>query len=377
MNKSICFVTATPATIDAFLRQHILSLAEDNIVTIVTDLRDGELSFPAHVIQKDFYISRKVSIWSDIKSLLGLLLLFGQSRFDLVVSVTPKAGLLAMISSFFCRIPVRIHWFTGQVWATKTGLIRSVLKGCDKITSLTATKLLADSQSQVDFIVQEKVASAKKLQMIHKGSISGVDLNRFSVNNEARVIIREQIGASSDDVLFLFLGRLNRDKGVLDLAVAFSALAESRGDIRLAFIGPDEEGLTEDISVICKPCIERVYFKGFTDKPEHFFSAADVFVLPSYREGFGTSVIEAAAAAVPCIGSDIYGLSDAIVDQQTGQLFTCGDVVALGKAMERLAQDMELRRVMGLNAKARVERDFDSKFITEKFVDYLKKSMSE
>jgi len=377
VNKSICFVTAAPATIDAFLRQHILSLAEDNIVTIVTDLRDGELSFPAHVIQKDFYISRKISIWSDIKSLLGLLFLFGQSRFDLVISVTPKAGLLAMISSFFCRVPVRIHWFTGQVWATKTGLIRSVLKGCDKITSLTATKLLADSQSQVNFIVQEKVASAKKLQMIHKGSISGVDLNRFSVNNEARVIVREQIGASSSDVLFLFLGRLNRDKGVLDLAVAFSALAESRGDIRLAFIGPDEEGLTEEISVICKPCIERVYFKGFTDKPEHFFSAADVFVLPSYREGFGTSVIEAAAAAVPCIGSDIYGLSDAIVDQQTGQLFTCGDVAALGKAMERLVQDMELRRVMGQNAKARVERDFDSKFITEKFVDYLKNSMSE
>ena len=377
MNKSICFVTAAPATIDAFLRQHILSLAEDNIVTIVTDLRDGELSFPAHVIQKDFYISREISIWSDIKSLLGLLFLFGQSRFDLVISVTPKAGLLAMISSFFCRVPVRIHWFTGQVWATKTGLIRSVLKGCDKITSLTATQLLADSQSQVNFIVQEKVASAKKLQMIHKGSISGVDLNRFSVNNEARVIVREQIGASSSDVLFLFLGRLNRDKGVLDLAVAFSALAESRGDIRLAFIGPDEEGLTEEISVICKPCIERVYFKGFTDKPEHFFSAADVFVLPSYREGFGTSVIEAAAAAVPCIGSDIYGLSDAIVDQQTGQLFTCGDVAALGKAMERLVQDMELRRVMGQNAKARVERDFDSKFITEKFVDYLKNSMSE
>ena len=377
MNKRICFVTAAPATVDAFLRQHILSLAEENTVTIVTDLRDGELNFPAHVIQKNFYISRKISIWSDIKSLLGLLLLFSQSRFDLVVSVTPKAGLLAMSSSFLCRIPVRIHWFTGQVWATKRGLIRSILKSCDKITSLTATLLLADSQSQVDFIIQEKVASAKKLQMIHKGSISGVDLTRFTLNNEERILIRKEIGASNDDVLFLFLGRLNRDKGVLDLAVAFSALAESRNDIRLAFIGPDEEGLREEISVICDAYIERVHFKGFTDKPEYFFSAADVFVLPSYREGFGTSVIEAAAVAVPCIGSDIYGLSDAIVDQQTGQLFKCGDVVELGEAMERFVQDLELRRVMGQNAKARVERDFDSKLITEKFVDYLKNSMSE
>ncbi len=377
MKRKICFITASPATVDAFLKQHILALSEHYEVTIVADLSTGKISLPEHISQKNIRIPRKISIFDDFRAFISLVFFLFIERFHLVISVTPKAGLLAMISSFFCRIPVRIHWFTGQVWATKTGLIRSVLKGCDKITSLTATKLLADSQSQVDFIVQEKVASVKKLQMIHKGSISGVDLDRFSVNNEARIMIREEIGASSGDVLFLFLGRLNRDKGVLDLAAAFSVLAESRRDIRLAFIGPDEEGLTEEISVICKPCIERVYFKGFTDKPEHFFSAADVFVLPSYREGFGTSVIEAAAAAVPCIGSDIYGLSDAIVDQQTGQLFTCGNVVALGKAMERLVQDMELRRVMGQNAKARVERDFDSKFITEKFVDYLKNSMSE
>ncbi|WP_082800565.1 glycosyltransferase family 4 protein [Neptuniibacter pectenicola] len=377
MNKNICFVTATSATVDAFLKGHINQLAKHNNVTVVTSLGETPLALPENVEQINIHISRKISIWSDIKSLICLWKLFFNSDFELVVSVTPKAGLLSMMAAFLCRVPVRIHWFTGQVWVTQSGWMRSLLKWCDKITALAATNILTDSQSQMEFIIKEGVTSEDKLQIIHQGSISGVDLDKFSPDAQQRCVAREEIGVGSNDTLFLFLGRLTQDKGVLDLAVAFQQLAKVENDVFLAFIGPDEDGLQQEILSICNDCSDKIYFKGFTDKPQYYFSAADVFVLPSYREGFGTSVIEAAAMSVPCIGSNIYGLSDAIIDKETGVLFPCQDTAELQHAMSRLAQNPDLRKTMGREARLRVQAEFSSELVTEKFVSYIHSKMGQ
>jgi glycosyltransferase involved in cell wall biosynthesis len=377
LNKNICFVTATSATVDAFLKGHINQLAKHNNVTVVTSLGETPLALPENVEQINIHISRKISIWSDIKSLICLWKLFFNSDFELVVSVTPKAGLLSMMAAFLCRVPVRIHWFTGQVWVTQSGWMRSLLKWCDKITALAATNILTDSQSQMEFIIKEGVTSEDKLQIIHQGSISGVDLNKFSPDAQQRCVAREEIGVGSNDTLFLFLGRLTQDKGVLDLAVAFQQLAKVENDVFLAFIGPDEDGLQQEILSICNDCSDKIYFKGFTDKPQYYFSAADVFVLPSYREGFGTSVIEAAAMSVPCIGSNIYGLSDAIIDKETGVLFPCQDTAELQHAMNRLAQNPDLRKTMGREARLRVQAEFSSELVTEKFVSYIHSKMGQ
>lgn len=377
MNKNICFVTATSATVDAFLKGHINQLAKHNNVTVVTSLGETPLALPENVEQINIHISRKISIWSDIKSLICLWKLFFNSDFELVVSVTPKAGLLSMMAAFLCRVPVRIHWFTGQVWVTQSGWMRSLLKWCDKITALAATNILTDSQSQMEFIIKEGVTSEDKLQIIHQGSISGVDLDKFSPDAQQRCVAREEIGVGSNDTLFLFLGRLTQDKGVLDLAVAFQQLAKVENDVFLAFIGPDEDGLQQEILSICNDCSDKIYFKGFTDKPQYYFSAADVFVLPSYREGFGTSVIEAAAMSVPCIGSNIYGLSDAIIDKETGVLFPCQDTAELQHAMNRLAQNPDLRKTMGREARLRVQAEFSSELVTEKFVSYIHSKMGQ
>jgi glycosyltransferase involved in cell wall biosynthesis len=377
LNKNICFVTATPATVDAFLKGHIAQLAEHNNVTVVTSLGETPLALPENVEQINIHISRKISIWSDIKSLICLWKLFLNSDFELVVSVTPKAGLLSMMAAFLCRVPLRVHWFTGQVWVTQSGWMRSLLKWCDKITARAATNILTDSQSQMEFIIKEGVTSEDKLQIIHQGSISGVDLDKFSPDAQQRCVAREEIGVESEYTLFLFLGRLTQDKGVLDLAVAFQQLAKVENDVFLAFIGPDEDGLQRKILSICNDCTDKVYFKGFTDKPQYYFSAADVFVLPSYREGFGTSVIEAAAMSVPCIGSNIYGLSDAIIDKETGILFPCQGTAELQHAMSRLARNPDVRKAMGRAARLRVQTEFSSQLVTEKFISYIHSKMGQ
>lgn len=372
MRRKICFITAVPATIDAFLQRHIVALAAEHDVTVVTDLSDTKLSLPDNIAQKDISIPRQISIFADLKALVKLISFISDSGFDAVISVTPKAGLLSMLSSFFCRVPVRLHWFTGQVWATRKGLIRKLLKACDLIIARSASHLLADSETQRQFMLEERVACDSKLKIIHKGSISGVDLSRFVINKEARADVRSSLGVGEKELLFLFLGRLNRDKGVPELVEAFSSLADELPNIRLAIVGPDEQNLMPELELLAKQHLSKIYFQGFTKNPEKFFAAADVFVLPSHREGFGTSVIEAAAMGVPCIGSRIYGLEDAIDHGVTGVLFPCGKVGDLKGAMQDMASS-DLRRLqMGEAAKQRVERDFDAVIITREFINYLR-----
>jgi glycosyltransferase involved in cell wall biosynthesis len=372
VKRKICFITAAPATIDAFLHQHIVTLAEDHDVTVVTDLSGTKLALPDNIAQKDISIPRQISILSDLKALVKLISFISRADFDAVISVTPKAGLLSMLSAFFCRVPVRLHWFTGQVWATRKGFIRKLLKACDLITARSASHLLADSDTQRQFLLAEGIAPSAKLKIIHKGSISGVDLSRFAINQEARVDVRSSLGISDKILLFLFLGRLNRDKGVPELVEAFSSLAEELPNIRLAIVGPDEQDLMPELEILAKQQLSKIYFQGFTDKPENFFAAADVFVLPSHREGFGTSVIEAAALGVPCIGSRIYGLEDAIDDGVTGVLYPCGKVDDLKRAMQEMALSDADRLQMGEAAKQRVEKDFDAVVITREFINYLR-----
>ena len=372
MKRKICFITAAPATIDAFLQQHIVTLAEEHDVTVVTDLSGTKLALPENIAQKDISIPRQISVLSDLKALVKLISFMSGSGFDAVISVTPKAGLLSMLSAFFCRVPVRLHWFTGQVWATRKGFMRKLLKTCDLITARSASHLLADSDTQRQFMLAEGIACDSKLKIIHKGSISGVNLSRFAINQEARTDVRSSLGISDRILLFLFLGRLNRDKGVPELVEAFSSLAQELPNIRLAIVGPDEQNLMPELEILAKQQLSKIYFQGFTDKPENFFAAADVFVLPSHREGFGTSVIEAAALGVPCIGSRIYGLEDAIDHGVTGVLFPCGKVDDLKKVMQEMALSDADRLQMGEAAKQRVEKDFDAVVITREFINYLR-----
>jgi len=172
------------------------------------------------------------------------------------------------------------------------------------------------------------------------------------------------LGIPDSAVLLLYLGRLNRDKGITDLAAAFADLAPRQPNLCLLLVGPDEAGMQAEVRAACAAWLDRVRFVGFTDQPERFMAAADVFCLPSYREGFGSSVIEAAACGVPAVASRIYGLTDAVRDGETGLLHPPGDVANLVAQVERLAVDAALRQNMGEAAHERVLRDFSQARLT-------------
>ena len=276
-----------------------------------------------------------------------------------------------MTAAFFSGVPTRVHTFTGQVWATKKGLFRIFLKSLDRITARMATHILVDSPSQIRFLHSEGVLRQEIGNVLGSGSVSGVDLKRFRPNATVRKKIRKALGLTKDAVAFLFVGRLNRDKGIPELYEAFMALRTRMPAAWLVLVGPKEESIP--FSPGLTGVDSGVVYVGPSSRPEDFMAAADVLVLPSHREGFGSTVIEAGACGIPAVASRIYGLTDAVVHGRTGLLVTRGDVGELALAMERLGNNRKLRLRMGREAKRRAKVRFDQKKITEALLQFYRK----
>lgn len=365
-------------TVKAFLVGHINALSDKYRVTVVVNIDEiGELQpFIPQAIIRPVKIQRKISLWYDLKALLRLYRLFRQEHFAVVHSVTPKAGLLAMSAARLACIKHRLHTFTGQVWVTRSGIARLFLKTMDRFLAALTSCALVDSPSQRDFLLSEGVLPQGRGTVLGAGSIAGVDCDKFVPDPVARSEVRESLTIPQGVPLFLFLGRLNRDKGVLDLAEAFLRHCQEGHEGWLLLVGPDEESLRPRIETTCAEVAERIRFVDYTTTPERFMAAADIFCLPSYREGFGSVVIEAASCGVPAIGSRIYGVTDAIVDGETGLMHAPGDVAALQVCMSRLAQDEQLRQMLGNQARNRARTLFTKEIVSRNLVAFYRERLA-
>ena len=369
--QRVCFVVSSPLTIRAFLSSHIAALSAQFDVTIAANADPD--SFAAEGLSAQLFrvpIERRTSPLRDLRALAGLVRLFRVHHYDLVHSVTPKAGLLAMAAAWLTRVPLRIHTFTGQVWATRKGPARAMLRAIDSLIARFATHVLVDSRSQREFLIANRVGAASKSVVLAEGSICGVDGERFRPDRAARGRTRTALGVPEDAVLFLYLGRLSRDKGVLDLAAAFAALAVRNPSAYLLVAGPDEEGLRRQMQALLTASMDRVRWSDHTDRPEDTMAAADVFCLPSYREGFGQVALEAAATGLPVIASRIYGIVDAVLDGETGLLHPPADADALRAHMETLLMQPDLRRKLGGAGRSRSLRDFSAQRVTQALVEF-------
>lgn len=372
LRRKILIVTAVPGTIRAFLLSYIEKLAVDYDVTVVCSNNDNALLhiLPVNVRYHPLNISRKINLREDFIALFKLCWLITYDRFDLVQSVTPKAGLLAQLASIICCVPRRVHVFTGQVWATRTGLMKMILKTLDGLIARCATHVLADSLSQLKFLVDEKIVSAQKISVLGRGSICGVNTTRFRPNVESRLEFRNKLGYSEDDIVALFIGRLNRDKGIYDLVKAYCIAQTSMPKLKLLIVGPDEENLTIKLrELVAKQGGLKIF--GTTAEPEHYMIAADIFCLPSYREGFGLAVIEAAACGLPTIASRIYGLTDAVEEQKSGLLHTPGAIDEIAQLLEGLALNAKRRHEMGMYARERAVSMFSEEFLLRERLNFI------
>lgn len=334
--NSICFVVSTLSTIRAFLDNHIRQLSNSFDVYIVANLTENDREYLQTLPIKGYKhigIDRKIHLIRDTKAVGDLTRYFRKEQFFAVHSVTPKAGLVTALAGKLAGISNRIHIYTGQVWASRDGMMKKLLKFMDQFIAKLNTHILVDGQSQREFLIKEKVLTETKSLVLANGSIAGVDTEKFSPDRNARKEIRNSLGIKDDQVVFVFMGRLCKDKGIDELLEAFSKLQTEYSNAYMLLVGSDEENYTEKIRDNYKNLVDKVNFclYGLTPSPARLLNAGDVFCLPSYREGFGMSVIEASSTGLAVIVSDAYGLRDSIIPEVTGLVCKMQDVDSLHK----------------------------------------------
>ena len=373
--KKICFVVPSLGSARVFLKNHIEELSIYFDVYLVADILEEELiyvnDFPIKEIKK-IKITRSINLINDLRTLIQLSSYFKTMRFDAVHTVTPKAGLLGILAARLVSIPHRIHIFTGQVWHTKKGIYKYFLMFLDRFTVRNSTHVLVDGQSQRQFLIQNKIVAASNSFVLGKGSISGADTNRFVPNAMVKKEVRDELGIKENEVVYMFLGRMNSEKGINELAEAFNRVRKKHVNVRLLLVGGDEENMTPIVQKKVKD-IESVIFYGVTPTPERLIQACDVFCMPSYREGFGLSVIEASLLEKPIICSDTYGLMESIIDNKTGIRHKVANVDSLQFAMEQLFDDQNLLKSLGKGGRDYVLEHFSAKTISEKWLEFYLK----
>ena len=354
----------------AFLNGHIDYLSSDYEVTVVCNFDFSEREISKNAVLKNIRITREISLFSDLEALYTLTRFLKKGNFQIVHSVTPKAGLITALASRLAQTPIRIHWFTGQVWVLKSGILRLALKNLDRLVAQLNTSVLVDSHSQRDFLLAQRVINPTKSQVLDSGSISGVDTERFRPNPESRVTTRAELGISDPDALIiLFLGRLNHDKGIDTLLQAFSSQT-IQSDSYLLIVGPDEENYLARVPKALGGRLKNFRYIPFTRAPEKYMAASDIFCLPSLREGFGLVAIEAGSSGLATVASRIYGITDAVQDGETGILSSPGDVDALTKSLSRILENQELRIRLGANARERVKKKWARSQIQQALRNY-------
>lgn len=365
----LCRIVTVPFFFRTLLQRQLVDVAASGIdVTLVAspgpEWEAVRGTIPARV--RVLPISREPAPLRDLLSLARLIRYFRRERFDIVHSTGPKAGLLASIAGLIAGVPVRLHTFTGQPWVEMHGLAGRVARAGDKVTGRLTTSCYTDSASQRDFLISQGIVADTKLQVFSSGSIAGVDLEKFTREGKegAREAVRAELGIQGGAVVIVFVGRVAKDKGIRELVQAFQLLRDRHPALHLLLVGPVDERAGSEPEVLEAIDLDpRIHPVGFQGDPERYLVASDIFCIPSYREGFGTVAVEAAALALPVVATRVAGLVDAVVDGQTGILIPAKDVQETARALEELIDDPATRQRMGEAGKARAHAYFDARII--------------
>lgn len=379
----ICRVVTVPLTFATLLRDQIRRVVDAGFELTLVSSPGAQLAEVARETAAGSYglpMAREASPFADLTALRKLARYLRQERFDLVHSSTPKAGLLVALAGLQARIPIRLHTFTGQPWVELQGPMRWAAMTADRTVGRLDTHLYADSESQRRFLVAQGIVPESRIRVLGDGSIGGVDLRRFNRDTLQREspVNRPALGIDHHAIVIAFVGRVTRDKGIRELVTAFNRLASERADIHLLLVGPQEPerdplppDTQEEIATN-----RRIHSVGFTENPERYLAVADLFCLPSYREGFGTVAIEAGAMRLPSVVSRVTGLIDAIVEDETGLMVPPKQVDPLVRALGRLIADPDLRSRMGAAARDRAMRSFDADIVNGLVVSEYKRLLS-
>lgn len=362
--KKICFVTTVSGTLSAFVLQlaEYLHTVGDIDITFISDNDEVfAASLPEYIHYIPVQMKRGISL-GGIKAIVQLRKIFKREKFDMVQYSTPNAALYASIAAKMAKIPVRLYCQWGIVYVGFEGWKRKLFKAEEKLVCRLSTFIEPDSYGNLKFCRSEGLYSEEKSAVVHHGSASGVSLEKYKIarREEFRAEIRKNRNLPDDAYVYGFVGRINRDKGINELLSAAKELLSEQKDAYVLLIGAEEKTETLNTDLLAWAREEkRIVFCGSTNEVPKYMAAMDCYVMPSYREGFGLTVVEAGAMGLPVICTDIPGPTDAIRDGENGLIIPKKDAAALAEAMRALYRDRALGKKLGENGRRNVEENYD------------------
>lgn len=369
--KKICYCTTIPLTMEAFILKsaaYIHNNTDWDISIICSYDENFAAELPGYIHYYPVSIKRGIS-FDGLGVIRQMKKIFKRERFDLVQYSTPNASLYASIAAKSAKIPVRLYCQWGMVFAGFSGAKRKVFLREEKFVCNNSTWIEPDSHSNLAFARSLNLYSAKKSSVIWNGSACGIDLNKFDINrkDDYKKEIRSRYGISGDAFVYIFVGRVNRDKGINELLEAYYTLHKQKKTFLFILGGNEFEAGVNSALYNKSVADESVLYTGKVSDVEKYLAASDCYILPSYREGFGMSVIEAQAMGVPVIVTDIPGPTDGMLDGKTGLVVPKQDASALCGAMEKMYADSEMRLRFGRSGHEFVKNNFAQ----SRFFEYL------
>ena len=378
--KKICYITTVSGTLRAFVLPIAAYFREqtDWDITFVCNPEEGFAEqMPEGCHLRTVNMKRGISLGA-ISHIAELYRFFKAEKFDLIQYSTPNASFYASVAGWLAKVPVRLYCQWGLAYVGFSGFKRRVFKAIEKLVCRLSTWVEPDSQGNLAFSHAEGLYPKEKGSVIWNGSACGINLAKFDISkkDEYRKAIREKLRIGDASFVYCFVGRIKRDKGVNELFRAFSAVEESGADVKLIMVGKNEVDAGVDLALFERAKADpNVYFVGLSKTVEQYMAASDCYVLPSYREGFGMTIIEAEAMGVPVIATDIPGPRDAIVNGETGVIVEKADAGALARAMTSFLEDREQCRRLGASGRRLAEEKFDQTVFREHVLQDRKRLM--
>lgn len=364
-NKILVRITTVPISLDKLLEGQLRFMNEHFEVIAISSEEKYLSAIAAREGVRHCHIemTREITPFKDLKAIWSLYRFLKEEKPSFIHSHTPKAGLVGMLAGRLAGIPVRLHTVAGLPLMEITGIKRTILNAVEKLIYKCATKVYPNSRGLYDFIIEEKLTTPVKVEIIGNGSSNGIDTSHFkdTYSIEEKKLLKSQIGIAKDDLVFLFVGRMVGDKGINELVEAFSQIDQHIHASSLLLVGPFEEEL-DPLDPEIKTIIQthsKIYHVGYKKDVRPFFSISNVLTFPSYREGFPNVVMQAGAMGLPSIVTDINGCNEIIENQINGLIIPVKNSESLKEAMLLLWNDPEMRLSLATRARSMIVDKFE------------------
>jgi glycosyltransferase involved in cell wall biosynthesis len=314
-------------------------------------------------------MTRNMTPGADVLSLWRLYRVMRKGRFTIVHTHNPKPGLLGQLAARMAGTPIVINTLHGFYFHEHTPPFwRRFFVTMEKVAARCSDVILSQNREDIQTAVREGICKPELIKLLGNGiDIGRFDRRRLSADVLARK--RQELGIPDGVPVVGFVGRLVREKGILELMEAAVEIRKRAPDVRFLLIGPIDYEKADALT----PAVageyglaERCIFAGFREDMPELFALMDVFALPSHREGFPRSPMEASAMGAPSVVTDIRGCREAVEDGRNGYLVPLGDAEALGAALWEVLLDKEKARRMGANGRLMAEERFEEQLVFER-----------